>query len=654
MRRMMTEQRCGNMQGTMTGKNYRAVTDPEEARDYIRDAKVVAFDFEVAPDPSYRTEEKASLDPAKSHICTMSLSTAEGDAIMIPSAPLRGICMPEEEFLRFLRDFVTDRRIIKVCHNLAYEAAYCYALGLIVSTPVYDTICGAQMTLKGPAEFRKLGDCGLKTLAMNLCHEALPTFENVTRGRHFDEMDPSDPETIRYSCADADFALRLYYLENAWFDRFLPQHRWIVENLESPVAVYLGIMKVNGVPVDRERMEQRKAEAEQERERIRTEIRGIIGNIDIGSNAGTKDFRNYLFRELELPVFRKTESNRESLDDETMILLKEWCDVNRPGLSRLFELVQAYRKWGKITSTYIDGYMNYINTATGRIHPAFFSLSTDTGRFSCSSPNLQNMPRKNRDPVGVRNFIRAPEGYRIVSVDYSQLELRTGTALCRDPVMLETYAEGGDIHAMTTAAIFRIPYAEAADKDHPDYKERRTIAKNCNFGVFFGLYPKGLQNTLRFKAGMEKSEQECAEIIDSLKRGYPRLTRWQQETKAEAHRRKYSETTLGRRRYLEGIDSRDRGKVGYAERCALNTPVQGSAADIIKIAMGRILEGLGERPWLRPILQIHDELTFLVPEDRVEEAVAFIKKCMEERPYEGFDVPLVAEASVGKSFGELE
>ena len=633
--------------------NYRTVTDPAEAREYISDASTVAFDFEVAPDKEYRQEEKAALDPAKSHICTMSLSVAEGSAIMIPAAHQRGENMPKTAFNHFLRDFVTNERIVKVCHNLAYEAAYCYTLGLIVSEPVFDTICGAQMTLKSPTEFRNLGDSGLKTLALNLCHEELPSFEAVTQGRHFDELDPTDPETIRYSCADSDFALRLYHIETDWFDRYLPRHRWIVENIESPVATYLGIMKANGVPIDRLLMERRKAEAEWEMERIRTEIRKIIGDIDIGSNASTNAFKSYLFHDLGLPVFRVTESNREAADDAVMIQLKEWCDVNRPELSGLFELVQSYRKIAKISGTYITGYLRHLNSATGRIHPSFFSLSTDTGRFSCSCPNLQNMPRKGGDPIGVRNFIRAPEGQKIVSVDYSQLELRTGTALCRDPVMLKTYAEGGDIHGATTAAIFSIPYEEAVDKHNPKYKERRTIAKNCNFGVFFGLFPQGLQRTLKYKAGLDKSLEECSGIVNSLKAGYPQLTRWQEETKKDAHRKKYSETTLGRRRYLNGIDSNDWGQVSFAERCALNTPVQGSAADIIKLAMGRILKGLPERPWLQPVLQIHDELTFIVPDDKVREAVAFIKECMEQQPYPAFDVPLVAEASVGQSFGTL-
>lgn len=427
-----------------------------------------------------------------------------------------------------------------------------------------------------------------------------------------------------------------------------------VEEIESPTSAYLGIMKFVGVPIDEKLMLERKAEAEAEMEHIRQEIAFIIGDVNIGSNCSTNAFKNYLYKDLGLPVLKVTESNREAADDSTMIMLKEWCDEHRPELSPLFTLVQEYRKWGKIKSTYIDGYLKYKNSVTGRLHPKFFALSTDTGRFSCSAPNCQNMPRKTNDPIGVRNFIKAPEGHLIISCDYSQIELRVGAHYCQDAIMLDTYRHGGDIHAATTSVIFNIPYEQATDKHAENYKEHRTIAKNVNFGTFYGLFPRGLQKTLRFKAGVEKTVEECEEIISNLKAGYPGLTTWQEETKAIAAKRKYSETRLGRRRYLPNIDSDDWGRRSFAERCALNTPIQGTAADILKMALGRIIKGLPERPWLKPILQIHDELTFIIPEEKLAEAVTFIKDCMEPQPFPEFDLPLVAEASAGPTFGKME
>ena len=634
--------------------DYRCVTDIKDARAYLAGHDIVAFDYETAPDEAFRTEEKAALDPAKAHITTISLSVREYTGIMIPVANRTGSNMDQDTFYQFLGDFLTDKTMTKICHNYVFESSFSYKMGIVIQAPVYDTMCAAQMTLKAPGTFRKMSDSGLKTLALTLCKEPLPSFSDVTKGRFFDELDPNDPETIRYSCADSDFALRLYHIINSWFDRYLPRHRWITENIESPTAVYLGIMKYNGVPVNLQYMMERKAEAEKEMDRIRVEIAAMIGDVNIGSNCSTNAFKKYLFQDLALPVFKTTDKNKEAADDAVMIQLKEWCDVNRPDLSHLFELVQEYRKWNKITSTYITGYLKYVNAATGRIHPNFYALSTDTGRFSCSAPNLQNAPRKTNDPIGVRNFIIAPKGHYIVSCDYSQIELRVGSQYCQDQVMLDTYRKNGDIHAATTAAIFSIPYEQALDKHDPEYKERRTIAKNCNFGVFYGLFPRGLQRTLKFKAGLDKSVEDCEQIIQSLKAGYPALSVWQERVKADAHWKKYTETAFGRRRYLPNIDSDDWGKRSFAERCAMNTPIQGTAADIIKLAMGRILVGLPERPYLKPILQIHDELTFLVPEEKLTEAVAFIKDCMEVQPYPEFSLPLVAEASYGRTFGTME
>ena len=634
--------------------DYRQVTTVQGIRNYLGDARVAAFDFETAPDNAYREDDRAALDPARSHIVGCSFSVSEHTGIYVPVAHLKGPNINEKAFFRFLEDFLTGTSIVKIAHNMAFESQMAYHRGIVIQAPVYDTICASQLTLKSDHEFRGLSDSGLKKLAAELCGEPLPSFTDVTSGRHFDELDPSDSETIRYGAADSDFALRLYHIFNDWFSRFLPRHRTLAEEIESPTAVYLGIMHHNGIPVDLPLMMKRKHEAEKELERIRGEIRGMIGDVDIGSNCSTSAFKNYLYSDLGLPVLKVTETNREAADDATMQMLKEWCDQNRPELSPLFALVQSYRKWQKMLSTYILGYLRCINPVTGRIHPDMFALSTDTGRMNCRNPNCQNMPRKTNDPAGIRAMIKAPEGQLILSLDYSQIELRVGSFYCRDVTMMKTYQDGGDIHAATTSVIFGCSYEEAQNKHREGYKEQRTIAKNVNFGTFYGLFARGLQRTLKFKAGVEKTLEECQEILDNLKAGYPGLTRWQEETKAIAAKRMYTETWLGRRRYLPNIRSTDWGLKSFSERCSLNTPIQGTAADILKLAIGRILKGLPDRPWLKPILQIHDELTFLIPAERLEDAVSFIRSCMEQKPFPDFDLPLIAEASAGPDFGSLE
>lgn len=633
---------------------YECVTSVQGIKDYIGNAIEVAFDYETAPDEPFREEDKAALDPHKSHIVGCSFSVKEGTGIYVPIAHLIGTNIDKDEFFAYLREFLSDKRIIKIAHNIAFESCQSYHQGIVIKAPVYDTICAAQMTLKNHYEFRQLKDSGLKTLAKELCGEPLPSFSSVTDGKHFDELDGHDAETVRYGAADSDFSLRLYHKFNEWFDKFMPAHRKIVEELESPTAVYIGIMKHIGVPMNVPLMEQRKIEVETEMAKLREQIAFIIGDVNIGANCGTQAFKDYLYKTLGLPVLKTTASNREAADDMTMTMLKEYCDKHRPELSQLFVLVQEYRKLGKIKSTYIDGYSKYINSVTQRVHPDLFALSTDTGRFNCTKPNCQNMPRKTNDPVGIRNFVKAPDGKVIVSLDFSQIELRVGAFYCRDENMLQTYRENGDIHAQTTAVIFGVSYEEAKDKNAPNYKENRTIAKNCNFGVFYGLFPKGLQGTLKFKAGVEKTIEECEEIIANLKAGYKNLAIWQENTKADAYKNVYTETWIGRRRYLPGIRSEDWSKKSFAERCSMNTPIQGTAADILKMAIARILEGLDSRPWLEPILQIHDELTFIIPEDKLEDAVAFVKECMEVKPFAEFDLPLVAEGAIGHTFGTME
>ena len=532
------------------------------------------------------------------------------------------------------------------------------AFGIVIQEPVYDTIFAAQMTLKDDYTFRKLGECGLKQLAHELFGEKLPTFEETVAGKHFDELDPRDVETVRYAAADSDFALRLYHEFNRWFAAYLPKHRYIIEHIESPTSVYIGIMKVNGLTPDVDLMNQYSQKAEAEMKRLRNEIQLMIGGVNIGRSGTTKAFKDFIFKEQKLPVVKPTEKGEPALDEEALILLQEYCESNKArknhsNLSKLFQLLREYRSWGKIKSTYIDGYLKHINSATGRIHPNMLSLSTETGRMSCSSPNAQNLPRKCNDPVGARKFIKAPHGYRFLAADYSQIELRVGALYCRDPKMMQVYRNNGDIHALTTAIVYGISYEEAKDKHNPFYKERRTIAKNVNFGSLYGLFSKGLQKTLKYKADIVKSEEECAQIIDNIKRGYRGLSIWQENAKAEA-KKGYVETWLGRRRYLPDIWSDDWSKKSFAERCALNTPIQGTAADILKLAMARILKGLPAREWLKPVLQIHDELLFTVPEDRVREASGFIRGGMEAKPFDEFDIPLKVEVSVGKNYGEME
>lgn len=634
--------------------DYKLALNKEEIARYIENFKLLALDIETSPFFQYRNDEKSALDAHKSTITGMSFSVSKSSGIYVPLHHKVGLNADFVDTWGWIKqNILMNENLTVVIHNAAFETMFFYALGCIPQCKIYDTLAAAQMTLKTETEFRKLSDCGLKNLVQDLIKDTLHTFEEVTTGMFFDKLNSGNFETIRYACADSDYALQLYHLFNKWFDGNIPKHRSIVEQIESLTAVYVGLMKYNGVPLDLDLMHEKGLEASLQIDQLKEDVAIMTDGVDVGANASTKAFKDYLYKTLGLPVLKTTEKFSEAVDDEALILLSEWCEQHRPNLVPLFKMIEEYRKWNKLKSTYIDGYLKFLNIASNRIHPDLMPLATETGRFASRNANLQNMPRKDNDPVFVRKFIAAPRGKVLISLDFSQIELRVGAFYCRDEKMLETYRNNGDIHAKTTSVIFNIPFSEAVDKGDSHYKERRTIAKNCNFGVFYGLFPKGLQRTLKFKAGLSKSIDECCEIISNLKAGYKGLEKWQRKVKKQAAEDGYIETYLGRRRYLPNITSANWKKRSFAQRCALNTPIQGTAADILKLAMVRIVKGLKDKIWLRPILQIHDELVFEVPEDKVNEAANFVQECMEQQPFEAFDVPIIAEAEVGKTFGTL-
>ena len=635
--------------------NYRCETNLQEIEKYLRGAGVVAFDFETAPLPAYRDDNKAALDAHRSHIVGVSLSVAEGSAVYVPLRHLRGPNTDPVQIIPFLRGALwMNPAVVKIAHNLSFEAMFLYALGVVVQPPCYDTIAAAQMTLKTTFEFRALSDSGLKKLVPELLGDELPTFEDVTEGRFFDELASDDPDTVRYACADSDYALRLYRRFNEWFDAYLPRHRWIVENIESPTAVYCGLMKYNGLLMDETAMIRKQGECAARLLELREKIHAMTGGVEIGANAGTQAFKDYLFKTLGLPVLKTTAKNAEAADDQTMVMLAEWCAEHRPELVPLFELVQEYRKWSKLKTTYIDGYLRFINPASGRIHPDLLPLATETGRFACRRPNLQNQCQPGNDYVGVRNFIVSPEGWLLMEADYSQVELRIVAYLSQDAVMLDAYKNGEDIHSITTSAVFGISREEAADKHHSEYKHRRTVAKGTMFGILYGIGAKGLSVNLKASAGVRASVEQCEQYIAGIKARYTNLATWQQYAKETARRRQYAQTALGRRRYLPGIRSQDFRRRASSERMAMNTPVQGLAADCLKLAMGRLVKTLADKPYIRPVMTVHDSLVFEVRADHVDEAAALVKGCMEALPpLENF-MPLVAEVAVGERYGELE
>lgn len=633
---------------------YFLATSVEAIQAYIGTSKTVAFDIETSPDEPYRDDEKAALDPHKAHIVGVSFSVFHNSGIYVPVAHKNGPNVDYESFMSFFRRFLTSKDYIKICHNLAFESSFCCALGVIIQPPVFDTLCAAMLSLKNSSSFRKLNECGLKMLASEAFCCTAATYGDVTDGRHFDELSPLDFKTISYGAADSDYAIRFYGKFKNWFISYLPDHEYIAEKVESPAAVFTGLMRYNGIPVDIDAMHEARRKAVRMLDGLREKILEYTGDIEIGSNCSNAAFKKFIYSDCGLPVFKRTGSGAPSVDDEALKRLKDHCTETGSDLAGLFDLVAEYRRIQKLLSTYIDGYERYVNSASKRIHPKILPLNTETGRFSSSCPNMQNQVAAADDPLGIRNFITAPEGQVILECDYSQAEIRIAAYYAQENKLIDAYAKGEDIHAKTVSALYNCSVEEALDHSRPDYKTRRRVAKAVTFGVLYGISPKGLADNLYKEAGITLTELEAADFINGFLRAYPALAVWQKKMRSFAEKYKYVETDLGRRRYLPDLYSEDEYRRSAALRMAVNTPVQGLGADLLKLSMGRLVVSLKNRPYIRPILTVHDSLVFLVDEDKIEEAVEIVRGCMEAPPPLMNFVPMLAEASVGKRYGELE
>lgn len=635
---------------------YTMTTDLKALEVYLGSATIIAFDFETAPHEQWKGEGDAALDPHKAHIVGISLSVSEGTGIYIPLCHENFENAEINSIFNFLKNRVfKNPEVLKIAHNLCFEAKFLLNRGIVLTLPVYDTMAAAQMTLKDDHHFRHLGDAGLKTLAWEIFKISLLGFSETVGEKTFGDLDPNDQKTIDYACADADIALRLYHALNHWFKKNIPSHEALIRTLESPVTLFVAMMEHRGFLVDKPAMIQAGKLAETKLNQLKKNLETAGSRfINIGANAATNDFKDYLFKDLTLPVLKQTDTGKPSVDAEALNLTIEYCETHHPEFLGFLRDVMVYRGLSKLHKTYIIGLMEKINAVTGAIHTRFFQLGTETGRFSSQTPNCQNLPASETHGIQVRDFFVDRSGHILVALDYSQIELRIGAWFTKDSKMLEVYKEGGDIHAQTTAAIYNIPLAEARDKTHPDYKLRRTVAKNINFGIFYGLYPKGLQRILKLKADLTLGIEACEAMIFNIHLAYPGLALWQFRVKEAAGYVETVDSALGRRRCLTGINAPDDGLQSHYERAALNHPIQGTAADVLKLAMVRLLQGLSARPFIHPLLTVHDEIVFEVENDSIEKAVPWLKASMEENPFDGFDVPIVTEVSLGQSYGSLK
>ena len=564
--------------------------------------------------------ETTSTEPMEAELVGMSFSDAEKHAYYVPAPPDREeACRLVEE----LRPIYENEKTMKVGQNIKYDMIVLMNYGAEVRGPLFDTML-AHYVLQ--PELRH----NMDYLAEIYLHYQTIHIDELIgpRGKGQKSMRDLPPEEVfRYACEDADITLRL--------KRVLEQQlreqgaEALFRDIEMPLVPVLADMERNGVRIDTEALEQSAAHFRQRLEDIEQEIYTLAGtHFNIAS---PKQVGEVLFDRLKITdKARKTKTGQYVTNEETLESLR--------GRHAVVEKILEHRSLKKLLGTYIEALPRLVNPRTGRIHTSFNQAVTATGRLSSSNPNLQNIPIRDEDGKEIRKAFIPDDGCEFFSADYSQIELRIMAHLSGDPNMIEAFRSGHDIHAATAAKIYKTDL----DAVTPDMRRK---AKTANFGIIYGISAFGLAER------MNVDRKEAKELIDGYFQTYPRVKEYMDTSIGTGRRQGYVETIFRRKRFLPDISSRNATVRGYAERNAINAPIQGSAADIIKVAMARIyrrFRQLGLKT--KMILQVHDELDFSVPADEKDTVRRIVIEEM-EHAYE-MQVPLKADCGWGKNWLE--
>lgn len=543
--------------------------------------------------------ETDGINSMNNGLVGISLSTTAGVGYYIPIDVEEGL--PKKEALEVLQPLFEDPQSLKIAHNFKFDYMVLKRAGLQIEGKAFDTMIAGYLI--DPSQ--KLGMDELAREYLN--YDPISITNLIGDGRKQKSMDEIDPSKVKvYACEDADITLRLYEILNQVLEE--DELANIAETLEFPLMKVLAEMEMNGILVDEEILEE-----------ISKTLRDDLITLEekIFEKAGTefninspKQLGEVLFERMDLPAGKKTKTGQYSTAES--VLRKLAVDYEMP------ELILEYRALSKLKSTYVDALPKLINEETGRIHTDFNQSIAATGRLSSSNPNLQNIPIRTERGREIRKAFVADEGYKLLSADYSQVELRVIASMAEDENMIEAFRNDEDIHSRTAKEIFGLDSIEDATPDH------RRKAKEVNFGIPYGVSAYGLANRL----GISNSEGK--EMIDQYFDRFPGILRYINETKQFAREHGYVKTLMGRRRYIPQINASNWNRRSFAERTAINMPIQGTAADIIKQAMLDIHEFLEESDSkARMLLQVHDELIFEVPEDEAEETPQKIKMLME-------------------------
>ncbi len=596
----------------LTPGGYETVRTPEALQAWIAEVrKAGTFAFDTETD---------SLDPLQAHPVGFSLATAKGKACYIPVQAAGVEVLDLEKVLTQLRRILEDPALTLIGQNIKYDYKVMACQGLVLRCRFFDTMVAAWLLDSERSSY------SLDNLALQLLNYRTIHYSDVV-GKDKTLADVELRRATDYSGEDADITFQLFQL-------FQPQLETegfasIFSDLEMPLVGILADMEIAGIRLDASELRSYSPELEVELAQLESEIFSLCGHsFNVRS---TKELQRVLFEELGLPPVKKTKTGQST---DSYVLM----ELTRTG-NKVPELVLNHRLLSKLKSTYVDALPGLVNPDSGRLHTHYIQTGAATGRLASKDPNLQNIPVREESGRRIRKAFVPEPGYHFLSADYSQIELVVLAHLSGDPMLKEAFHQDKDIHRQTAAVLFGVPEPEVT-------AEQRRIGKTINFGVIYGMSAFRLARDLRIP------RRDADEFIQRYFERYAGVDRFIKQTVREAERTGFVQTIMGRRRPISRITSRNRTEKMAAERVAMNSPIQGSAADIVKQAMIDVTRALGEKKMKsRLLLQVHDELIFEVPEAELSQAQDLVKQRMEQAVK--LSVPLRVSLEVGPTWGDI-
>ncbi|KZX58149.1 DNA polymerase I [Halioglobus sp. HI00S01] len=598
--------------------DYNVVTDQavlDEWLSQLRSAELFAFDTETT-----------SLDYMEARIVGVSFAVDAGRAAYVPlahdylGAPEQ---LDRDAVLAQLKPLLEDPAVAKVGQNLKYDANVLANHDIELRGIAYDTMLESYV-LDSTATRHDMDSLALKYLGQKTIK-----FEDIA-GKGAKQLTFNQikvEEAGPYAAEDADITLRLH---QALWPKLEEQASLVpvFKDIELPLVPVLSRIERQGALLSSDMLHRQSSELGARLQELKTEAYGLAGQeFNLGS---PKQLGEILFEKLELPVIKKTPKGAPSTAEEVLVELA--LDYPLP------KLLLEYRSLSKLKSTYTDKLPEMVDPATGRVHTSYHQAVAATGRLSSSDPNLQNIPIRTEEGRRIRQAFIAPEGYKVVAADYSQIELRIMAHLSDDPGLLKAFQDGQDVHRATASEVFEVELDAVSG-------EQRRKAKAINFGLIYGMSAFGLAKQLHL------GRNEAQQYIDRYFERYPGVADYMDRTREVAREQGYVETLFGRRLYLPEINARNKMRAQAAERTAINAPMQGTAADIIKKAMLSVDQWLGQGAAdARMIMQVHDELVLEVAESQVESVCTELCSLMSGAAE--LSVPLLVEAGGGDNWGE--